>query len=75
MLFEFQGHTEPIQTVGGGVKMAFPNQNQCIHCDVKSCKHHSHNDMCELNSIKVSPREGCNSGECDESLCSSYHTK
>lgn len=55
--------------------MSFPTQNQCIHCDVQSCKHHSQENLCDLNSIQVSPREGCNSGESDESLCSSYHTK
>ena len=46
--------------------MSFPNNNQCIHCDVESC---------ELDSIKVAPRCGCHSGDCDESLCASYHAK
>jgi len=55
--------------------MAFQNQGQCIHCDVRTCKHHTRDDMCELDSIQVSPRDGCNSGNCDESLCSSYRVK
>ena len=55
--------------------MAFSNKNQCIHCDVESCRHHSQDGMCELESIKVAPRCGCHSGECDESECASYHVK
>ena len=55
--------------------MSFPNNNQCIHCDVESCQHHASDNMCELDSIKVAPRCGCPSGDCDESLCASYHAK
>ncbi len=55
--------------------MSFPKNNQCIHCDVASCKHHDGKSLCQLESIKVAPRDGCASGDCEESLCSSYHTK
>lgn len=55
--------------------MAFTKNNQCIQCDVESCKHYSDEGMCELESIKVAPREGCHTGDCDESLCSSYRNK
>lgn len=55
--------------------MSFPQNNQCIHCDVSSCKHYSQDGKCRLESIQVAPRDGCHSGNCDESLCSSYHVK
>ncbi len=56
--------------------MSFPQSSQCIHCDVSSCKHHSQKEgKCELDSIRVAPRDGCKSGNCDESLCASYHGK
>lgn len=52
--------------------MSFPVKNQSIHCDVTSCKHHSRDNMCQLESIKVAPRSQCHSGNCDESECSNY---
>ncbi|NLV58002.1 MAG: DUF1540 domain-containing protein [Clostridiales bacterium] len=55
--------------------MAFPHNNQCIHCNVTSCKHWDDDDRCKLDSIKVAYRQGCNSGDCEESMCASYHTK
>ena len=55
--------------------MSFSNNQQCIHCSVNSCKHHGNDGQCELESIKVEPRCDCHSGECDESLCASYHQK
>ena len=55
--------------------MSFPNKNQCIHCDVESCKHHSGDGLCELESIKVEPRCGCHNGTCEESECGSYHAR
>lgn len=55
--------------------MSSSNNNQCIHCSVVSCRHHDSEGMCELNSIHVEPRCDCNSGNCDESLCGSYHRK
>ncbi|MEG2253429.1 MAG: DUF1540 domain-containing protein, partial [Clostridia bacterium] len=52
--------------------MSFPNKNQCIQCEVSSCKHHSSDGLCELDTVKIAPRCGCNSGNCDESECASY---
>ena len=52
--------------------MAFP-KNQSIQCDVVSCQHHSKDGMCQLESIKVAPRQNCHNGSCDESECASYH--
>ncbi|MEA5013593.1 MAG: DUF1540 domain-containing protein [Candidatus Limiplasma sp.] len=55
--------------------MAFSPKNQCIHCNVASCKHWAQDDRCSLDSIKVAYRQDCDSGSCDESMCASYHTK
>ncbi|MEF9880846.1 MAG: DUF1540 domain-containing protein, partial [Clostridia bacterium] len=55
--------------------MSFPANNQSIRCDVCSCKHHENDGKCELESITVSPRCDCSSGDCDESLCASYRAK
>lgn len=52
--------------------MSFPVKNQSIHCDVTSCKHHSKDNMCQLDKITVAPRCGCHTGSCDESECASY---
>ena len=35
--------------------MSFPNKNQSVQCDVRSCKHHTNDGMCELDVIKVAP--------------------
>lgn len=47
-------------------------KNQCIHCSVESCQHHSTDGMCALTDIQVAPKAGCCSGKADESHCSSY---
>ena len=46
--------------------------NQTIHCSVESCRHHSAQNKCELESIRVTPNCNCHSGKCDESMCGSY---
>lgn len=74
MSFLHLGDTEPISRGEVNI-MAFNNKNQCIHCDVESCQHHAKDGMCELESIKVAPRCGCHSGDCDESECASYHAR
>ena len=51
--------------------MSFPNKNQSVQCDVRSCKHHTN----ELDVIKVAPRGNCQTGTCDESECASYHAR
>ena len=55
--------------------MAFSKNNQNIQCEVESCRHWGMDGSCELESIRVAPRQGCNSGDCDESQCDSYHCK
>ena len=52
--------------------MSFPNKNQSVQCDVRSCKHHTNDGMCV---IKVAPRGNCHTGTCDESECASYHAR
>ena len=56
-------------------EMSFPNKNQSVQCDVRSCKHHTNDGMCELDVIKVAPRGNCHTGTCDESECASYHAR
>ncbi len=52
------------------------NNDQRINCTVKSCKYNNHaNEICELNSIIVTPKKNVNSGKSDESKCSSYENK
>ncbi len=51
------------------------NCNRCILCGVETCTHHNEENYCELDSIKVAPRYGCHSGDCDESMCASYKTR
>ena len=55
--------------------MSFPNKNQSVQCDVRSCKHHTNDGMCELDVIKGAPRSNCHTGTCDESECASYHAR
>ena len=47
--------------------------NQKINCTVSSCKF---NDMqkqqCELENIIITPIQGCQTEQADESMCSSY---
>lgn len=52
-----------------------PSTNQCIHCDVPTCEHHLRDGLCNLQDIQVAPRCGCQSGDCDESMCASYRKK
>ena len=52
------------------------NNDQRINCTVKSCKYNNHaNEICELNSIIVTPKKNVNSGKSDESKCSSYENE
>lgn len=47
--------------------------NQKINCTVSSCKYNNCNqNLCELQSIKVSPVNQVNTQQADESMCSSY---
>ena len=46
--------------------------NQCIHCSVESCQHHSMDDFCSLSDIQVAPKQDCCNGKADESQCNSY---
>ncbi len=51
------------------------NRSQCIHCNVESCEYNDKQNLCDLESIQVSPKPGCGSGKTDESLCSSYRSR
>ncbi|MBR0320617.1 MAG: DUF1540 domain-containing protein [Clostridia bacterium] len=53
------------------------NHNQCIHCDVTSCKHLNENKhVCSLDAITVAPTPMAYSGDpADESMCKSYSSK
>ena len=47
--------------------------NQKINCTVQSCKYNNvKQQICELNSIMVTPKQNVNTGKPDESECSSY---
>ena len=47
--------------------------NQKISCTVVSCKYNDKSEgLCTLNEIIVTPTEGCNTNQPDESKCSSY---
>lgn len=49
------------------------NQNQTINCTVSSCKfNNEQRQQCELENIIVTPVEGCQTKQPDESMCSSY---
>lgn len=46
---------------------------QKICCTVDSCKYNDSADgRCTLNEIIVTPKQGCNTKQADESKCSSY---
>ena len=46
---------------------------QEINCNVKSCRYNNQkNNMCSLQAILVSPVQGKNTQNPDESMCSSY---
>ncbi|MBE7065024.1 MAG: DUF1540 domain-containing protein [Ruminococcaceae bacterium] len=52
------------------------NGGQTIKCDVTTCQYNVSTDCrCSLSGVKISPRKGCSSHDCDESLCSSYKCK
>ncbi len=53
------------------------SDGQCIHCTVKSCRHHLRDDdQCALRSIQVAPTPMADSGDpCDESMCSDYELR
>lgn len=61
----------PATTAKGGFHMSHKN-NQCIHCSVESCQHHSMDNFCSLSDIQVAPKEDCCNGKPDESKCNSY---
>ena len=47
--------------------------DQKINCTVESCKYNnSLKKVCNLKTINVSPVNGVNTAEPDESMCSSY---
>lgn len=49
------------------------DKNQKINCTVSSCKYNNNQiQKCKLDSIIVTPVEGVNTGNPDESMCSSY---
>ena len=48
-------------------------ENQKINCTVSSCKYNNNQmQKCQLESIIVTPVEGVNTANPDESMCSSY---
>ena len=49
------------------------DKNQKINCTVNSCAYNDPNKcLCELNAIMVTPKQNVNTGNPDESECSSY---
>ena len=49
------------------------NDNQTINCTVTSCKfNNSQRQLCELEHIIVTPVQGYQTEQPDESMCSSY---
>lgn len=48
-------------------------KNQQINCTVSSCKYNDKPyQKCQLEQIIVTPIEGCETKQPDESMCSSY---
>lgn len=46
---------------------------QKINCTVKTCEYNNcQNNECTLKQIIVTPTQGCNTKQPDESMCSSY---
>ena len=50
--------------------MSFPNKNQSVQCDVRSCKHHTNDGMCAIpapvtkaNAPAITPGKGCGNAE------------
>ena len=51
-------------------------KNQKINCTVESCKYNDvQKQLCELDAIMVTPKQNVNTGNPDESECSSYECK
>ena len=49
------------------------DKNQKINCTVESCKYNNcKNNVCELDSIIVTPKQNVHTKSQDESECSSY---
>lgn len=48
-------------------------EKQTINCTVATCKYNDINkQQCQLKQIIVTPVQGCNTKQPDESMCSSY---
>lgn len=48
-------------------------EKQTINCTVGSCKYNNgQKQQCELKQIIVTPVQGCETKQPDESMCSSY---
>ena len=48
-------------------------ESQTINCTVTSCKYNNgQRQLCELEHIIVTPVQGCQTTQPDESMCSSY---
>ena len=48
-------------------------ENQTINCTVTSCKYNNNQrQLCNLEHIIVTPVQGMETNEPDESMCSSY---
>ena len=48
-------------------------ESQTINCTVTSCKYkNGQRQLCELEHIIVTPVQGCQTTQPDESMCSSY---
>lgn len=51
-------------------------ENECIGCEVTSCRYNGEGAHCELERIQIKPCRGCESGRPDEaSFCGSYSEK
>jgi hypothetical protein len=48
---------------------------QTINCSVPSCKHNVDGSYCSLKAIRVAPVSNVESGQDDESMCSSYEPR
>ena len=66
----YNNSSKKLQKVLEVLKM---ENNQKINCTVQSCKYNNvKQQICELNSIMVTPKQNVNTGKPDESECSSY---
>lgn len=48
---------------------------QTINCSVASCKYNLEGNYCSLEEIQVAPVSSVDSGQDDESMCSSYEKR